>query len=134
MLDYSYMSLDGYTESDADALNLIVKPSSYSHLRPGVGLSASSLLDLSGVRIMPQVYGKYYRECLAPVIKTSSAFSGTSTYFDTKGAKVARDTFETGISLDLLLPKEMSLKFNYDAELRQSYTSNVLSAQFKGKF
>jgi uncharacterized protein with beta-barrel porin domain len=48
--------------------------------------------------------------------------------------EASRSTVETGMSWDLLLPREMSLRFNYDAEFGDAYSSNILSAQFKSKF
>ena len=134
ILDYSYMSIDGYTETGADALNLKVDPQDYSHMRSGFGLTASTWWDLARVRIMPQVYGKYFHEWLGPSIQTTASFNGTNNSFQTTGMKSARDMIETGMSCEFALPKQMSLRFNYDAELSQDYTSNILSAQFKSKF
>jgi outer membrane autotransporter protein len=133
-MDYSYVSLNGYTETGADALDLDVKPAQYGHLRSGFGMAASTLWDLDKVRITPQVYGKCHHEWLAPSIKTTAAFNGTDTYFQTTPMEVSRNTVETGMSWDFALPKDMSVRFNYDAEFSQGYASNILSAQFNSKF
>jgi outer membrane autotransporter protein len=133
-MDYSSLALDGYTESGADALDLTVKSAQYGHLRSGIGLAASTLWTLDRVRIVPEIYGKAHHEWLAPSIKTTAAFNGTDTYFQTTPMESARNIVETGMSWDFALPREMSLRFNYDAEFSQGYSSNILSAQFKSKF
>jgi len=133
-LDYSYITLDAYEETGADALDLSVESEEYSHLRSGVGLAASTLWNLAKVRIVPQIYGKCQYEWLNPSIKTTAAFKGTSTSFETTAVESSDNTVETGMSWDFLLPKEMSLRFNYDAEFSQEYSANILSAQFKSKF
>jgi outer membrane autotransporter protein len=133
-LNYSYMSLEEYQEGGADALDLSVQSEDYSFLRSGFGLAASTLWNVAKIRIVPQIYGKCQYEWLNPSIKTTAAFKGTDTSFETTAVESSDNTLETGISWDFLLPKEMSIKFNYDAEFSEEYSANILSAQFKSKF
>ncbi len=129
-LQYTYLDLDGYTETGAGDINLQVKSQSYNFLESGLGVQVSRPYSYRNGTYVPEVHCKWLRELHNPTLENTAAFTvAGSPSFTTPGLKTSRDTFNVGGGLTLLSfasgGKDWSLEAVYDYERRSdSYSAH----------
>ncbi|MEI8345432.1 MAG: autotransporter outer membrane beta-barrel domain-containing protein, partial [Candidatus Omnitrophota bacterium] len=131
---YSYLHLNGYTESDAGSLSLKVEEQSYDLLQSGAGIKVSQRRPGANYTLIPEAHFKWLYDCISSAQQATSAFTGGGAAFDTKAVRPARSGYNVGTKLSFLNKKNTTFSFNYDLELRESYYSHSGYANVRYEF
>lgn len=131
-LKYDYITLDKYTETGSTA-NLAVDNDDLNVLKAGVGLKLNYPIVDGSVTYIPAISAGYSYDFIGDEQETKSNFTGAAaTQFTNKGAKVARNTFDVGLGLDVLAQDNLTVSFDYDWTSKEDY--NAHSGAIKARF
>jgi outer membrane autotransporter protein len=140
-LQYTHMTLGGYTETGAAPLNLTVSSQSYDFVESGLGGTAARPFRYAGGTLVPEVHLKWFHELANPRIRntwSAPGFTG-ATSFVTTGPATGGDTLNPGIGVTFLscacTGKTWSLEAVYDYFWRSdSYAANQIMLRFTARF
>ena len=129
--DYSYVNVDGYTESGAGALSLNVNNDSSDSLIIGTGVKANhaasdSLLLMANAGIGYDV--------MTDRSNLTSSFAGGGAQFTTDGIEPDEWVYNAGVGAKYSLANGTEIKAAYTIDARQDYTDQSLSANFRMMF
>lgn len=133
-LHYSLLYVDGYSESGAGALNLIVDDMSAQSLQSEVGFRLARRYTGNYGWVSPSLYASYNHEFLDDNTSVGTRFSGGLTPFNVRTADPERDFAILGIALDGTPADYPHLHFGlrYDVQVGQDdYLSHTASAHMR---
>lgn len=123
-LQYSHLDLDGYTETGADSLNLIVNSENFDQVRSSLGARMAHNLKSGVGGIKLELHAAWLYDLVTDKQEFTSAYSGGGAAFKTEGAEPARHGANIGASITLHSTGNVSLSANYDAEIKDRYISH----------
>ena len=133
-LQYLRLHLKGYTETNANALDLVVNRQNYNMLESGLGMKFERPFDAGGATIIPEVHAKWLYDIIDDNQETTSTFSGGGGSFATQGLNPARNALDVGAKLTLATLWSWSLETNYDFEYKEDFTSHTGWADIRYRF
>ena len=139
-LQYTPVSLDGYTEFGAGDISLVVNSQRYNFLESGLGVKASRTCAHRDDTYIPELHGRWLHELSNPTLDRTAAFNfAGATAFTTPGLKPADDTFDVGAGVTFLPPQDgprtWSLQAVYDYNWRSdSYRAHEELVKLTGRF
>lgn len=123
-LEVNHYQQDGYTESGAGPLSMVVNEQSATRVRSVLGGKVSSKFAMSdGAVLKPSVHAFWRHEFKNGGVNTTSTFTGGGATFLTPGQKLARNTLNIGGSLVYEKSKTFSLSLQLDGERAPHYGS-----------
>lgn len=133
-LTYSYMSQDGYTETNAPTTGLVMAKETSTSLKSSFGFSVSKGFKASGGTLQPELRVAWQHEFHdgAPTSTASFAFGGTT--FNSSGSTPEVDSFVPGIGLTYVASNALTMSATYDAEIKNSYFGNTATIKLKYVF
>ena len=128
-LSYVRGRTNGFTESGAGAVNLIVAPRVETSLRSTVGARVAQRFDLGRTSWIGNIRVARTHEFRDP-IAVQAQFSGdvTGTVFQSAGTSVPRNSFVWGTGLSAQATKTISLYIDYAAEISAKVNAKFISA------
>jgi subtilase-type serine protease len=121
-----YLMQDGYTETGAGDLNLIVDSQDTGSYQSYLGLRISKAITMGKFVLTPDARAKWAHEFSSDDhlinAKFSSAGSGS---FTVEADRPSRDTAIVGVGLTGRFNKNLSMYIQYDAELNRDYTNHT---------
>ncbi|MFA6356302.1 MAG: autotransporter domain-containing protein [Candidatus Omnitrophota bacterium] len=133
-LQYMRLHLEGYTETNAGALNLSVKGENYDMLQSGLGMKLERPFETKTGTVIPEVHAKWLHDFIGDRQETTSTFAGGGGSFATQGFDPARNAMDVGAKLTLLSENNWSLETNYDFEYKEDFTSHTGWADIRYRF
>jgi outer membrane autotransporter protein len=133
-LQYLRLHLDGYTETNAGALNLAVNSQNYDMLQSGLGMKLDRSFELSFGTLTPEVHARWLHDFISDSQETTSTFAGGGGSFATNGFTPARNGLNAGGRLALVTKGNWSLDANYDFEFKEDFTSHTGWANIRYSF
>jgi uncharacterized protein with beta-barrel porin domain len=122
----AYLMQDGYTETGAGDLNLIVDSRNTGSYQSYLGLQISKAITMGNFVLTPDARAKWAHEFSDDNhlinAKFSSAGSGS---FNIETDRPSRDTAIVGVGLTGRFNKNLSAYIQYDAELNKDYTNHT---------
>jgi outer membrane autotransporter protein len=124
-LAYTGLHQDGYTETGAPTLGLVVAPNDDHLLRSTLAINAAKTLMVDGGTLSPSLRLGWAHDfhAVAAISVAQFAFGGSS--FTTTGATPARNTGIAGASLTFASLHRYSLAAEYDAEFKDDYVGQT---------
>jgi outer membrane autotransporter protein len=139
-LQFTHMTLDGYTETGAGDVDLRVNSQSYDFVESGLGVKAARPFATADGTYVPEVHFKWLHELANPALQNTAAFAPTgSATFTTPGLRTSDETYDLGGGLTFLScscsAETWSLEAVYDYHWRtDNYSAHQgmirLSARF----
>ncbi len=125
-LGYSYLFLNKYKESGANALNLSVDGQGFNQLEQSLGTKlAYPLVNKKMGTFIPSAKAAWLYDYISDTFETTASFAGGGASFNTQGAKPARNGMLFGAELAFLNKGNVTLTGNWDIELKDQYMSNT---------
>ncbi|MFZ5452319.1 MAG: hypothetical protein ACOZF2_10705, partial [Thermodesulfobacteriota bacterium] len=134
-LAYSRLWVNGFTESDAGALNLKVAPQNADSLQTGVGAKIALPLQRNSTTVVPQIYAFYQHEFSnnSRTLDARLSQGGNTSGFQT--AAPARNFAVLGANFTLTARKNLKIQLDYNAEVgRGNYTAHYVSGGLRWEF
>ncbi|NMQ26742.1 autotransporter outer membrane beta-barrel domain-containing protein [Candidatus Accumulibacter phosphatis] len=129
--DYVYFRDDGYSESGAGPLDLIVKPQTLEQFVLFANAKLTHALD-EKTSLLANLGAGY--DTMARQASIVSAFAGGGAQFTTRGLDLAPWIARGGVGLVVSNSKAIELALRYDFEARESYINNTASVRFQMPF
>jgi outer membrane autotransporter protein len=123
-LNYSRLDLDGYTETGADSLNLIVNDQSFDQLRSSLGVMTAYNVKIGRGNFVAEIHAAWLYDIVADKQATTASYAGGGSAFKTEGADPARHGANVGVSVALHSASNITLTANYDAEFKDRFISH----------
>lgn len=124
-LFYSHSNADGFTETGAGAMNLVVDSGNSSILEGSLGTSVSFDKKLRNGTLTPELRAAVMYEFLDDDAASTSKFTGATTTFNTKGLQPAQFGTKLGLGAGYAASNgKWDVRFDYDAELREDYVGH----------
>lgn len=140
-LQYTYMDLDGYTETGAGDINLRVNSRDYDFLESGLGVKVErGFVYGEGTTIVPDLHAKWLHELNKPSLQNTAAFNvAGGAEFTTPELQTPDNTYNVGAGLTLLscacAGKTWSLEAVYDHDWgNDGYDADRLMAKLAVNF
>lgn len=131
---YSYVSLDSYTETGAGGAGLIVNPDDNNALELGVGATAAWDHQTSHGILRPELRGTVVYDVLGDEFSATSTFIGGGTSFETEEAEVAQLGARLGAGVTFVNMDGMEFGANYDADIREDLIGHTAKLNVNWKF
>jgi outer membrane autotransporter protein len=131
-VQYTRLHIGSYTETGADALDLTVKSQDYDMLRTGFGSKLEYPIKTGYGTLVPELHFKWLYDWIGDKQSTVSSFAGSGS-FATNGFSPARSSWDLGGRLALYTKGDLSIKMNYDLEIKEDYWSQtgLIEAAYK---
>jgi uncharacterized protein with beta-barrel porin domain len=132
---YSYLKEDGFTETGADSLNLVMDKRNTDALVSELGLRVFRVLDVNNGILIPELSAawSYDFDIDDRVIRASLAgASGTS--FAIAGQDVEKHGVIAGAGLTYVHQRGISTALKYKGEFREAYMSNGIMGEIRLTF
>lgn len=120
-LQYEYLALGSYTETNAGALDLHVGSQDYNFLESGLGAKINYAADTKLGTFIPELHAKWLYDFVNDNQQTTSAFTGGGASFATQGFKPARNSANIGSRLTLMTKNNIELSLNYDFQIKKDF-------------
>ncbi len=134
-LMYSHLALDGFTESGAGSLSLIVEDQGYDFLQQGLGAKiVHEFVDGNKQKWVPSFHAMWLYDYIGDEAAATSAFTGGGASFKTEGLEPEQSSLNAGAGLTVYATEVLSLSFAYDFDYREDYTSHAGSATLRYEF
>lgn len=132
----SYNIQDGYSETGADSLNLILDQDRVASYKVSLGAEyATKLTGTDNFKLDLLIRGRWLYELGDAVTSTTAALSGArNDTFTIKGSELNRNTGIIGTSVSMKLPNANELELGYDYTLNADYDSHTVSFGYKLKW
>ncbi|MEF9438633.1 MAG: autotransporter outer membrane beta-barrel domain-containing protein [Candidatus Mariimomonas ferrooxydans] len=117
-LRYTRLHLEGYTETNANSLNLKVDDQDYDFLQSGLG---AMIAYKDNTTFIPELHGMWLYDFIGDKQQTTSTFTGGGGSFNTNGADPAQHSFDIGAGLTLNTENNVSVVLNYDFEIKEDF-------------
>jgi len=123
-LNYIHLDIEDYTEEGANSLNLNVSDQDYDLLQSGLGVKLAYPLFWDAGTFVPEVHAKWLYDFIGDEMQTSSIFTGGGPAFTTTGAEPEQHSLNAGASITFYSKGNVSVSANYDAEIKDDFTSH----------
>ncbi len=133
-LQYTRLHLEGYTETNAGALNLTVDDQDYDMLQSGIGIKLSRSIEMENRVVTPEVHGRWLYDFIGDRQETTSVFSGGGGSFSTVGFDPPKSSFNVGTRLIMEMNNTWSFETNYDFEYKEDFTAHTGWANARCRF
>jgi len=134
-LQYINLSEQGFRETGAGSLNLIVGSRSTDSLTSDLGFRVAKMFRTGFGNLIPELRVAWKHDFELDDRVVSAAFEGAPNIpFAVKGQAMNRDGAEVSAGMTLVPVKGLSLNLKYDAELRNDYNSNGLFGELRVSF
>ena len=133
-IEYEHLHIGGYTEKNADSLNLVVNRQDYDVVQPGLGVKAAYPMQVKYGTFVPGFHVKWLYDFIADNQQYTSTFSGGGASFDTNGFRPARNSGDIGVRFALIAKHNVEVSLNYDFRVRQDFHSHSGYADVHYKF
>jgi uncharacterized protein YhjY with autotransporter beta-barrel domain len=134
-LAYSRLWVDGFTESDAGALNLKVAPQNADSLQTGLGGKIALPIQRGSTTVVPQIYAFYQHEFSNSSRTLDARLSQGGNTFGFQTAAPARNFAVLGANFTLTASKNLKVQVDYNAEVgRGNYTAHYVSGGLRYEF
>jgi outer membrane autotransporter protein len=130
---YTNIDNDGYTETGANAFNLIVASSSNDILTARAGAEFTQRIVDGDAVTIPHINIMAGYDLSNDGASTSSTFTGGGAAFTTKGADPKKASLQLGFGVDHV-SDDSTVSLDFNADLRSGYDSMSGSLTFKSKF
>lgn len=129
--DYSYVDVEGYSETGAGVLSLNVGADSADSLIIGAGVKTSHAVSTSLLLMADMGIGY---DVLTDRSNLTSSFAGGGANFTTEGMKPDEVVYNAGLSAKYSLENGTEITASYNLDGRQDYTDQSISANFRVMF
>jgi len=126
--DYSYVNVEDYSETGADALNLNVANDSADSLIIGAGVKGNHAVSDS-LLLMANAGVGY--DVMTDRSSLTSSFAGGGANFTTEGIEPDELVYNAGIGAKYSLENGTEITASYNIDARQDYTDQSVSANFR---
>ncbi len=134
-LSYSQLWLNGFTESNAGALDLTVGPQNAQSLQTGVGGKIALPMQRDYVTVTPQIYGFYQHEYCDASHALDAHLSQAGNGFNFLTSAAHRNFAVLGADITIASRKNLKVQLDYNAEVgRGNYTAHYISAGLRWQF
>ena len=133
-LQWTHLELSGYTETNADALDLNVERQGYDQLESGLGYSLSQPERFNWGACTSEFHAKWLHDFVSDQVSVTSTFTGGGGSFSSKGAKLPRDGADLGGKLSLDFNNDISFIAALDAEIKDRFFGIYGSGTVRYKF
>jgi outer membrane autotransporter protein len=127
-LQYSHLHLDGYTETGAGDVNLVVGKQDYDFLQSGLGFKVAYPIQQDNGKWVPEFHAKWLYDFIGDEQQTTSTFTGGGASFETVGLEPEQSSWNLGGSVTFYSKGNMSVALNYDAEVKSDFVGHSGSA------
>ncbi len=125
-LEHSYLYMNSYKESGADALNLNVEREGFNALVQGLGVKLAYPLESKKFgTFVPTIRNAWQYDYIGDRYETTASFAGGGPSFNTTGAKPAQHGMIFGAALVFLNQGNMTLTANWDWELKEEFSGHT---------
>ena len=122
----AYLMQDGYTETGAGDINLIVDSRSTGSYQSYLGLHISKAITMGNFVLTPDARVKWAHEFSSDDNMITARFSSSgSRSFTVVSARPSRDTAIAGVGMTGGLNKNLSMYIQYDAEINSDYINHT---------
>ncbi|MFA6119153.1 MAG: autotransporter domain-containing protein [Parachlamydiales bacterium] len=133
-LDYLYLKEDGFTETNANSLNLEIKKSNYFLLRTELGVNFNKCF-LCKKDLLADVKLSYVTETRMHGKHYFSNLVYQPNHFTVSGIKYNRNIFSPGFSISKIFSSNNIIaSIKYDGEFGRKYNNNLVTAQLIKNF
>ena len=132
-LSWTNISNNGYTETGASNLNLIVNSSDEDIVTARVGGEFTKRFKENDAVTIPYINVMFGHDIKNNGAETTSTFTGGGSAFTTKGADPEKTSLQLGFGVDHV-SDDSTVSFDLNADLRSDYDSMSGSLTFKSKF
>jgi len=133
-LQYNHLSINNYTETEADTANLNVDNQKYDSLFLTLKSKFSRSFDIKAGTMAPEVHIGYMYEALDEKVLTTSTFTGGGGSFKTTGFDPANHSLLAGVGFSFLHNNNYGVTGIYDMERKQDYISHSFLIKGEVKF
>ena len=134
-VQYTHLSINSYTETNAGSMDLSVASQSYNVLESGLGVSLANPIQFNWGIFTPEVHVKWLHDYINDnVVITSSFTGGSGGSFTSTGSKPTKDGANVGGKLSFDLNGDISLIAEADMELKQGFLGAYGSGTVRYKF
>ena len=129
-LAFTTVQTSSFSEHDAGDVNLDVQDARLNSLRSGLGARASFGFDLSGFRIIPEVYSLWSHDFLHENPQITARFAGapSGSTFVVYGARPSADYALVGAGISAAVGDRLSFFANYDGDIRSGLNAHSVTA------
>jgi len=131
-LHYIHLFSPGVTEKDAGDANLHIHRHTYQSVRMPIGIKASQIVvGKHGGLWMPEVRVFYVREFADDSVRVRTSFDADrDVTFDAESGKWGRNSGRFGVGVNAKLSSRMNFRLDYDCEVYDHTSTNVVSTMF----
>ncbi len=122
---YSHLELDGYTETEAQDLNLIVASQSYDKAQSALGVKLAYPTVQECGKWVPEAHFRWLYDFVGDKAATTSTFSGGGSSFNTNGLDPEQSTYNFGAGVTFFSKNNISVTGVYDFEFATDYASHT---------
>ncbi|MCX5681376.1 MAG: autotransporter outer membrane beta-barrel domain-containing protein, partial [Candidatus Omnitrophica bacterium] len=133
-IQWNYLRLEDYTETDAGAMNLRVDRQSYNILQSGLGARIASQVKYKWGNFNPEIHVRWLYDFINDAMAVTSNFNGGGGSFASEGAKPAKNGVNLGGQLSFDLKNDISLIAGCDTEIKDEFFGVFGSATVRYKF
>jgi outer membrane autotransporter protein len=128
-IQYTKLSVDSYTESGADALNLDVDRQNIESLQSNVGGRISYTWQVGKALVIPNIRASYGYEFLRDSKNITAQLAQGSSPFSIETISPNRNFVILGTGITVIAGNDISFSINYDAQLGDNkYTAHSVNA------
>jgi outer membrane autotransporter protein len=125
-LQATYLMQDGFTETGAGDLNLIVDSQDTGSYQSYLGVHISKAIAMGNFVLTPDVRAKWAHEFSPDDHMINARFSGSgSGSFTVEADRPSRDTAIVGMGLNGRFNKNLSMYIQYDADINKDYINHT---------
>jgi len=132
-LSWTHINNDGYTETGASNLNLIVDSTSNDVVTARAGMEFAQRIESNGAVTIPHVSIMGGYDLNNDRAETTSTFTGGGSSFTTQGIDPSNASLELGVGVDHV-SDDTTVSFNFNTNLKDGYNSDTASLTLKSKF
>jgi len=132
-LSWTHINNDGYTETGASNLNLIVDSTSNDVVTARAGMEFAQRIENNGSVTIPRVSIMGGYDLNNDRAETTSTFTGGGSSFTTQGIDPSNASLELGVGVDHV-SDDSTVSFNFNTNLKDGYNSDTASLTYKSKF
>jgi outer membrane autotransporter protein len=134
-LQYVNLTVDDYTESGADSLNLHVNTQTAESLQGSIGTAVSYKWDTKGATFIPSAWVSYKREFSNDGDVITAQLAQASTAFSDKTVAPEKDFAVIGASFSAIISQRTTLHVNYRFQMgRSDYRENTINVGLRMQF
>lgn len=129
---YTQVKQRHYTQQNADVLNLHIRARQLHLSQAGAGLRFAYVGAVEC--FVPEFHALYLRALNRPNLRTTANFLVGGPAFSVFGPRVAKDSYNFGLSLSALLRENWVVVASYDLETAKRYYSNSATLKLRWLF